>query len=59
MFPDTDSAPGFSFAECDRLLGDCEDRVVTWKGRSDISALGPMVGIRIKMFGAKLFAYRV
>ncbi len=59
MLPDTDPAPGFSFAECDRLIGDCEDRVVTWKGRSDISALGETVGIRIRMFGAKLFAYRV
>ena len=59
MFPDADPVPGFSFAECDRLIGDCEDRVVTWQGRRDISAVGEAVGIRIRMFGAKLFAYRV
>ena len=59
MFPDTDPVPEFSFEECDRLIGDCEDQVVTWKGQSGISALGETVGIRIRMFGAKLFAYRV
>ena len=59
MVPDTDPAPGFSFDECERLTGDSEDRVVTWKGGSDISALGDVVSIRIRMLGAKLFAYRV
>jgi hypothetical protein len=59
MFPDGDPIPEFSFEQCDRLLGNCEDQVVTWNGRSDLSALGETVGIRIKMFGAKLFAYRV
>lgn len=59
MFPDTDPLPGYTFADCDRLIGNSEDQVVTWKGRSDISVAGAAVGIRIKMFGVKLFAYRV
>ncbi|MDE2810500.1 MAG: hypothetical protein OXN90_18965, partial [Gemmatimonadota bacterium] len=59
MLPDADPLPGFTFDECDRLTGDCEDRVVTWQGRSNISAAGEAVGIRVRMLGAKLFAYRV
>ena len=50
---------GYSFEECDRLTGDEEDRVVTWRGNSDISAVGEMAAIRIRMFQAKLFAYRL
>ncbi len=57
--PDVDAVPGFSFADCDRRKGDQEDQVVSWKGRTDITAVGEAVGIRIRMFGAKLFAYRV
>ena len=57
--PDTDPVPGFSFEDCDRLTGDAEDRVVTWRGNNDISVVGESVGIRLRMFGAKLFAYRV
>ncbi|AWT60363.1 MAG: hypothetical protein DF168_01571 [Candidatus Moanabacter tarae] len=59
VFPDTDPVPGFSFEDCDRLTGDAEDRVVTWRGNNDISVVGEAVGIRVRMFGAKLFAYRV
>ena len=59
MRPDADPLPGFSFDECDRLTGDCEDRVVTWQGRSNIAAAGEAVGIRVRLLGAKLFAYRV
>ena len=49
---------GFTFAECDRLTGDESDRVVTWKGRSDLSGIGETAAIRIRMFQAKLFAYK-
>ena len=59
MTPDGDPVPGFSFAECDLLTGDAIDHVVTWKGRRDISGIGETVAIRIEMFQAKLFAYRV
>ena len=56
---DVDPIPGFSFAECDRLQGDEEDQVVSWNSKNDISGVGETVGIRIRMFQAKLFAYRV
>jgi hypothetical protein len=59
MTPDGDAVPGFSFAECDLLTGDAINHVVTWKGRRDISGIGETVAIRIEMFQAKLFAYRV
>jgi len=50
---------GFTFAESDRMTGDSLDKIVTWDGNSDISGIGDTVAIRIKMFGAKLFAYTV
>ena len=59
MTPDGDPVPGFSFAECDLLTGDAANQVVTWKGRRDISHIGETVAIRIQMYQAKLFAYRV
>ena len=57
--PDMDGLPGFTFADCDRLTGDEVDRVVTWRGRHDIADIGETVAVRIRMFQAKMFAYRV
>ena len=57
--PVVDPLAGFTFAECDRLTGNEADRVVTWNGRSDISGIGEMVAVRLKMFQAKVFAYQV
>ena len=57
--PDVEPATGFTFAECDRLMGDESDCVVTWNGRSDITSIGESVSIRVRMFQAKLFAYKV
>ena len=57
--PGCQPAEGYSFEECDRLTGDEQDRVVTWRGNSDISAVGEMVAVRVRMFQAKLFAYRL
>ena len=56
---DVDPLRGFTFEACDRLTGDSSDRQVTWQGNSDISSVGEMVAIRLKMFQAKLFAYQV
>ena len=58
---DVEPLPGFTFEECDRLrlTGDHAQRRVTWQGNDDISSIGDMVAIRIKMFQAKLFAYQV
>jgi hypothetical protein len=57
--PDLEPLSGFSFAECDRLIGDEADRAVTWNGNSDISMIGETVCIRVKLFQAKLFAYKL
>jgi hypothetical protein len=56
---DANPLEGYSFEECDRLTGDEEDQVVTWKGNGDVSRVGEMVAIRVRMFQAKLFAYRL
>ena len=51
--------PGRSFAECDRINGDELDRVVTWKGQSDLGhADGQPVRLRFRMRSAELFAVR-
>ena len=59
LCPDANPLKGYSFEECDRLTGDEADRVVTWRGSSDISAVGEMAAVRVRMFQAKLFAYRL
>lgn len=56
---DANPLTDYSFEVCDRLVGDEEDRVVTWNGSSDISKVGEMTAIRVRMFQAKLFAYKV
>ena len=57
--PDVDPIAGFTFDMCDRLVGDEVDQVVTWQGNSDISGIGEMAAIRVKMIQAKVFAYRL
>ena len=57
--PDANPLEGFTFETCDPLTGDQEDQVVTWGGSSDITGVGEMVAIRVQMFQAKLFAYKV
>ena len=57
--PDIEPPDGFSFEDCERLMGDEPDRAVCWNGNSDITSLGDTVSIRVKMFQAKLFAYKV
>ena len=58
VHPDVDPAAGFTFEQSDRLTGDSLDQIVTWNGKSDISSVGDMVAIRVKMYKAKLFAYK-
>ena len=59
LCPDANPLKGYSFEECDLLRGDEQDRVVTWRGNGDVSAVGEMAAIRVRMFQAKLFAYRL
>ncbi len=48
---------GYSFDDCDPLSGDHLDAVVTWRGKSDLSALrGKQIHLRFCMARASLFA---
>ena len=48
---------GFGMGDCDVLEGDEVSRVVTWKGKSDLSALkGREVSVRFSLARAKLFS---
>ena len=48
---------GFSFADCDRMSGDELAAVVSWRGKSDLSALkGRKIHLRFRMARAQLFA---
>ena len=59
IHPDVDPVEGLTFEECDLLTGDSVDQTVTWNGNSDLSGVGEMVAVRIRMFQAKVFAYQV
>ncbi len=52
--------PGYSFADCDPIMGDNIDKVVSWKGSTDITATrGKSVVVEFSMQQAKVFAYGV
>lgn len=49
--------PGFALAACDELIGDEIDRVVSWRGASDLSALaGQTLRLRIALKDADLYS---
>ena len=51
--------PGFTLADSDELFGDTLERAVTWKDKSDVSALaGRPIRIRITMQDADLYSLR-
>lgn len=51
--------PGFGLADCAEIIGDEIDRVVKWKGGSDLSALAARpVRLRFAMKDADLFSLR-
>jgi len=53
------SFKGFAAAECDPIHGNYIAKVVTWEGRSDVSALaGRAVRLRFVMRSAKLYAFQ-
>ncbi|MBM3785658.1 MAG: hypothetical protein FJW30_14935 [Acidobacteria bacterium] len=50
---------GFSFHEADEINANRVRQVVTWRGKSDVSALaGKAVRLRIRMRSAKLYAFQ-
>lgn len=53
------SRDGFSLEDCQEVFGDEVERVVTWKGGSDLSAwAGKPVRLRIQLRDADLFSFR-
>ena len=57
--PDAPGVPGFTFDDCDPVTGDSECHTVTWKGKNDVREAGANLGIRVRMFESKLFAFRI
>jgi hypothetical protein len=51
--------PGYSLDDCDVIYDDSIDRIVSWKGQSDISALaGKPIRILYELQDADVFSYR-
>ncbi|HOW71978.1 MAG TPA: hypothetical protein PKY77_15370 [Phycisphaerae bacterium] len=51
--------PGFSLTDADEVIGDDLERVMTWKGKSDVSMLaGEPVRLRFVMKDADLYSLR-
>lgn len=51
--------PGFTAEDCQVLIGNQTDRIVEWKGKTDVSALaGKPVRLRILMKDADLYAFK-
>jgi len=51
--------PEFTLADSDELFGDSLERVVTWKGKSNVAALaGQPVRVRFVMRDADLYSFR-
>jgi hypothetical protein len=51
--------PGFGLLDCDPIRVDSVRHVVTWKGRSDVTALaGKPVSLQFELANAKLYAFQ-
>jgi hypothetical protein len=56
---DGKALPGYTLDDCPPVFGDALDRVVAWKGGTDLTALvGKPVRLRFEMKDADLYAYR-
>jgi hypothetical protein len=54
------AVPGFSLEDCDRIVTDNTAHTVTWKGKSDLSALrGKAVYLRFYMKKAGLYSFQI
>ena len=53
------SIDGFSLDDCDEVVGDETDRMVTWRGSGDLSALaGAPIRLHVTLWDADLYALR-
>ena len=51
--------PGFSKADCDEIIGDRIERIVTWKNSADVSSLsGKPIRLRFVMKDADLYSMK-
>jgi hypothetical protein len=55
--PQIPALEGHRFADCDTLTGDAIDKVVSWKGRTNVARLSDTLAIRIEMYKATLFSF--
>lgn len=56
-YPQIPAIDGYAFEDCDTLTGDHIDRVVSWKGESNISGLSDTLAVRVKMYKATIFSW--
>ena len=56
-YPQIPALEAFSFGDCDVLTGDHLDKVVTWKGKSNIARLSDTLAVRVEMYKATLFSF--
>jgi hypothetical protein len=56
-YPQIPAIKGFSFSDCDMLTGDDVEKVVTWKGKSNIARLSDTLAVRVEMYKATLFSF--
>lgn len=57
--PGGETLPGHALADCDELFGDNPDRLVTWKGRHDVSRLaGQPVRLRFVLADADVYSWK-
>jgi len=55
--PDGKPLEGYTFADCQELIGNEIDRVVVWKGKSDLESLaGKPVRLRFQLKDADVYA---
>jgi len=54
-YPQIPALDGFSFSDCDVPTGDHLEKVVTWKGNSNIASLFATLAVRVELHKATLF----
>ena len=56
-YPQIPAIKGFRFDDCDLITGDEIEKVVTWKGKSNIARLSDTLAVRVEMYKATLFSF--
>ena len=54
---DGHAVPGFALGDCDEQFGDTRDRIVSWKGKRDLTSLaGKPIRLRFVMSDADVYS---